>query len=253
MKQILTIAHFTAREAFRGRIILGSILVSLLIAILSLIASELSYGEKVNIALDVGLGLTHLYAMGLAIFLGSNLLLSEIESRTLYVIISRPIHRHQLIIGKIAGLIIALSTVVFICSSNTLLSYLFLDGKWNNLIILYVLGINFQVICLFIISFFLSLFCNRLLTSMYSMLILIFANFVGELQESKYFNELTSLLFKFFSLIMPNFSGTNFKEHLFFNVPFSVSDVGYALAHIVVYCAAMTLLTIVFFNKKNLD
>src|SRR4029079_10689691 len=74
--------------------------------------AEVSLDQQRRIVLDVGLASISLFSVLVSIFLGSSLLYKEIERKTLYVILPKPIRRHEFLLGKYFG--IALTAFVFV-------------------------------------------------------------------------------------------------------------------------------------------
>jgi ABC-type transport system involved in multi-copper enzyme maturation permease subunit len=86
--------------------------VALLILFFTLAMAELSLNQERRIVLDIGLGSISLFSVVAAVFLGSSLLYKEIERKTLYVILPKPIQRYEFLLGKYFG--IGLTASVFI-------------------------------------------------------------------------------------------------------------------------------------------
>ena len=84
LRKIAIVAAYTFRETY--------------------VATEFTYGVPERVALDFGLGMLSLSSLSISLFLGVSLLSKEIESRTVYMVISRPVPRFAFIIGKILGL-----------------------------------------------------------------------------------------------------------------------------------------------------
>src|SRR5688572_25305507 len=110
--RIWAIAINTFREAVRDRVLHGVLGLASGVLVLTLFLSELSLGEARRVVLDVGLASISLFSVLTAVFLGSSLLYKEIERRTLYVILPKPIQRHEFLVGKYLG--IALTAAVFV-------------------------------------------------------------------------------------------------------------------------------------------
>lgn len=104
MSQLLAIALNTFREAIRNRVFftLGLFAVGLLL--LTMAVSAASLNEEVRLMKDVGLFLTSTFSVLIAIFVGVNLLYKEIERKTIYTIVPKPIDRWQFLLGKYLGL-----------------------------------------------------------------------------------------------------------------------------------------------------
>jgi ABC-type transport system involved in multi-copper enzyme maturation permease subunit len=114
MHRIAAVAVNTFREAVRDRILLGMIGMALLILIFTLALAELSLHQERRIVLDLGLASISLFSALVSIFLGSSLLYKEIERKTLYVILPKPIRRYEFLLGKCFGIVLTVSVFVFI-------------------------------------------------------------------------------------------------------------------------------------------
>jgi Cu-processing system permease protein len=107
----LLIAHNTFREATRDRVVAGVVVAGLALLGITLVASPLALGEGGRLLVD--LGLTGISVLGLLVILitGTSLVAKEVERRTIYNLLSRPMRRPAYLVGKWAGLSAALWTV----------------------------------------------------------------------------------------------------------------------------------------------
>jgi ABC-type transport system involved in multi-copper enzyme maturation permease subunit len=108
MKAVLAIAVNTFREAVRDRILYLLLVFALLMILASRIVGVLTVGDEDKIIKDFGLSAIEVFGVMTAIFVGVGLVFKEIERRTIYAIVTRPIHRHQFIFGKYLGLALTL-------------------------------------------------------------------------------------------------------------------------------------------------
>jgi Cu-processing system permease protein len=112
MLKITAVAINTFREAVRDRVLYGLVGVALFVLFLTLALAELSLHQERRIVLDIGLASISLFSVVVSVFLGSSLLYKEMERKTLYVVLPKPIERYQFLVGKYLG--ISLTAVVFI-------------------------------------------------------------------------------------------------------------------------------------------
>lgn len=117
MVRIAAVATNTFREAVRDRVLLGMVGATLAMLLFTLAIAELSLRENARVVFDLGLGSISLFAVIVAVFLGSALLYKEIERKTLYVILPKPIRRHEFLLGKYFGIV--LTGVVFIAITGS--------------------------------------------------------------------------------------------------------------------------------------
>jgi len=109
MKAVLAIALNTFREAVRDRVLYLLLVFALLMIASSRVVGVLTVGDQDKIIKDVGLSAIGLFGVLTAIFVGVGLVFKEIERRTIYTIVTKPIHRHQFIFGKYLGLVLTLA------------------------------------------------------------------------------------------------------------------------------------------------
>jgi len=112
MRPVFAVAINTFREAVRDRVLYGVLGIATAVLLFTLVLAQVSLDQQLRIVLDVGLASISLFSVLVAVFLGSSLLYKEIERKTLYVILPKPIRRYQFLLGKYFG--IALTAFVFV-------------------------------------------------------------------------------------------------------------------------------------------
>jgi Cu-processing system permease protein len=114
MWQVGVIAVNTFRENLRDKILYNLLFFALLLIGMSVILADLTIAEQKKIVSDMGLAAINLVGLIIAIFVGIGLVNKEIERRTVYTIMARPISRAQFILGKYLGLVLTLFVNVMI-------------------------------------------------------------------------------------------------------------------------------------------
>ena len=112
MRRITAVAVNTFREAVRDRVLYGMLGIATCVLMFTLVLAEISLDQNRRIVLDVGLASISIFSVLVTIFLGSSLVYKEIERKTLYVILPKPIRRYEFLLGKYFG--IALTVFVFV-------------------------------------------------------------------------------------------------------------------------------------------
>ena len=108
MRAIGIIALNTYRETLRDKILYNLLLFAFVLIGGSVVLGELTIMEHHKIVTDMGLAAINVVGVVIGMFVGIGLVSKEIERRTVYTIMARPITRTQFILGKYAGLIITL-------------------------------------------------------------------------------------------------------------------------------------------------
>jgi len=106
------IALNTFREAARIRVLYGILILVVGANLLAIVLGEMSISQSARVARDIGLAGISLFGALTAIYLGVALLYGEIQRRTIYAIISKPLARWEFVVGKYAGMALVLSALV---------------------------------------------------------------------------------------------------------------------------------------------
>lgn len=104
MQSVMAVAKNTFRETIRDKILYNLVFFALLLIGSSVLLGTLTIGEQARIVNDLGLAAINLVAVIIAIFIGVGLVSREIERRTIYTILARPITRIQFVLGRYIGL-----------------------------------------------------------------------------------------------------------------------------------------------------
>ena len=122
MKTIWLIASGTFGEAIRRRTLLIFILVAAVLLVLGAATASFQPGHETVLVKTVGLGVIGLTGVFISVILGINLLPTEIERRTVYTVLSKPVHRYQFLLGKfLGGLLTVLASVAVMAAVFLLL------------------------------------------------------------------------------------------------------------------------------------
>lgn len=255
LKKILLIARYTFVEVYKSRVMVNVLLLGAGIALLSYVAAEFTYGVPGRVALDVGVGLTSLSTVAVAIFIGATLISKEVEQRTIYMTLSRPVSRISFIIGRVLGMssilllnLLVLTLVTYGCAKmfSMEISSLFYWVTFFNLL---------EALTMLVIVLLFSLYLNTILTVIFSLSLYISAYVVGETLalrtiESRpvFYNILSSL-----DLVLPSFSKQNLKPHLLYEKVIELPSLWSLTFSGMLYFFCICLLLVFSFEKKSLD
>ncbi len=104
MRSVVALAALTFRDLLRRRVFVILGLFAGLLVLLSFPLRELTIGQWARLITDVGFGATELSATLVAIFLGATLIAGDLDKRTLYPLLAKPVSRVHFVLGKFAGL-----------------------------------------------------------------------------------------------------------------------------------------------------
>src|SRR5947208_16133152 len=134
-RRVAAIARNAFREAVRDRVLYNLVVFALLLIGGAIFLGELSAGQEAKIIVDLGLSAILLFGVFISVFIGVGLVYKEIERRTLYAILSKPISRAEFLLGKYLGLCATLFVNVMIMCVGVSLALLYIHRGWDSLVI----------------------------------------------------------------------------------------------------------------------
>lgn len=121
LHRISVIALNTYREAVRARILHGLFGLALATGAYSLVVGAYALQEQLRVVSDLGAASASLYAVLVAVVLGATSLYRELELKTIFPILARPLHRAEYLVGKYLGTLLTLA--VFVAAYTGLLLF----------------------------------------------------------------------------------------------------------------------------------
>ncbi len=255
MNKTLTVAKYTFIEVYRSKVMLSIVFIAIGLIIISYVASEFAYGAPAKVALDFGYGLTSISNIIMSIFIGSNLLSKEIESRTLYMILSRPISRTSFMLGKVIGLSSVLIINTIILSLVSVGIYKFLDGEINILMIWAAWFSFVEAFIVMLVAILFSLSTSNALAVIYTIIFWIAGHSISTTSKILFAksNSFFSISLKNISCIVPDLEKINLKDFLIYEQSVTVDFLFRTQLYAIIYIAALLFMISYFFKNKNLD
>lgn len=259
--RIWAIALNTFREAVRNKVL--AILVMFAIALMgfSLVLGQLSLHEEVRIIKDLGLAGISIFGVVIALFLGVNLLSKELDRKTVYAIIPKPLHRHEFLLGKYVGLAVTITALVGLMSV-VLAGFLAVQGGRHGIpMIRAEMLIWLELLLLMAVAMLFSSFSSPWLSAMFAASLWVIGRNTAELEAfatGKLDGSLGGSVLGLILELLPDFrmffvSGANFDDTVV-SVHESFVSWGYvagAAAYAGAYGGMCLLLAIVLFHRRD--
>jgi Cu-processing system permease protein len=117
MRAVSSIAVHVFRESVRDRVPYTLLLFAVLLIAASYLLGQLTAGQDVKIIKDLGLAAMAVVGLFIAIFIGIGLVSKEVERRSVYSLLTKPVSRPQFVVGKYAGLVLTLAVYVAVMTA----------------------------------------------------------------------------------------------------------------------------------------
>jgi ABC-type transport system involved in multi-copper enzyme maturation permease subunit len=264
MSQILiTIAGNTFRESVRDKVLYNLILFALIMILSSILLGQLTMGNEAKVIVDLGLSSISVFGTLIAIFIGIQLVYKELEKRTAYFLLAKPVNRRQLILGKYIGLLATLFVNVAIMTVGLLATLVWQSGVnvGSLLRVLPAVFLIFLALALTTaIALLFSSFSTPALSAAFTFFLWVIGHFNRDLLE---FGNLTKsaaveVLCKGLYYLLPNFSNftwldsRNIIQAAAYGQSLNAAAIGWVLVYCVLYCSALLGLAMAVFSRRDL-
>jgi Cu-processing system permease protein len=251
------VAVNTFREAVRDRVLYNLIFFALLMIGTAILVGQISIGIERMVIINLGLSAISLIGLIMAIFIGVGLVSKEIEKRTLYSLLAKPIRRWEFIAGKYAGLLLTL-TVNTAFMTIGLAAALFYVGRplvhGDRTILVAIYFILLELALVTALALFFSCFSSPMLSTLFTLGIYVTGVFAkdirdfGDLTKSAALEAVTRVIY----YLVPHFHNFNAIAAAAHGEPVALSLIGLNTVYAAVYVALVLLAASATFSGRNL-
>jgi ABC-type transport system involved in multi-copper enzyme maturation permease subunit len=254
--RIYHIARNTFREAVRDRVLYNLIAFALLLSGAAVLVGQISIDIERLVVVDLGLSAVSLFGVVIAIFIGIGLVSKEIEKRTLYTVLSRPVRRWEFIVGKFCGLAGTLIVNASFMAIGVFGALLYVAHKFGRpdawiFVALYFIILEFLIICSLSLLF--SSFSSPLLAAVFSFSLFVIGSFADDLRG---FAALTHGFTRWVATaaiyLVPNFSTLNVITNVAHQQPLGLHLVMQNTLYALFYTAMVMSGAVLIFERRNL-
>ena len=251
--RIRAIAFNTFKEAIRDRILYLLLFFAGTSILFSRILALLTVGDRVKIIKDVGLASIALFGALMAILIGTGLVYKEIDKKTIFTLMSKPLHRHEFILGKFFGLVLTLF-IMLAAMSLIFLAIVFLHTLRIEPALLVALAfIFFELILITAVAILFSSFSTPILSALFTLSFYLIGHFSWSLDAllRKLKPGPSRILGQVLYTLIPDLENFNFKTEVVHGLPLSAGMLAYSLLYGALYTVFILTLTVIVFRKRD--
>jgi Cu-processing system permease protein len=254
------------RESVRDKVLYNLVFFAIVLIGASYLIGQLTAGQDVKIIKDLGLAATSIFGLFIAVFIGIGLVSKEVEKRSIYSLLAKPIERHHLVAGKYLGLVLTLAVnlSVMALALYAVLAYM----RWTAPPMA-VAGWERPALDPMLLTAFLMTFCELAIVTAIAVLFstfstpilsaaLTFGLFVAgrfsadlrnfnQVIESPVANAVTTAIY----WILPNLSPFNVRSQVVHGDPVSAAYVAVNLGYALLYIGALVVGAMAIFAKRD--
>ncbi len=262
------IAANTFREAVRNKVMHAIVGLALIVILCSKALAWVSAGEDVKVMTDMGLAAVTLFGVLVALFSGANLLYKEVDNRTSYLILSKPLRRYEFIAGKYLGLVLVLlgcSVIMSTVHAGYLTTFVasmeeeeVLRGEMLRSFYLALGQAYFLIFLELCVVAALGVFFSVISSPVFSAIATFCTFFIGHgLRNIKDLTDVVEsqagdLILKAMYWVLPGLFMFDIKHYAAYAQPRSLGTILGCVVYAVCYCIVILTLTCVIFRRRQL-
>ena len=266
MRAVRSVAINVFRESVRDRVPYNLVLFAVLLISSSYLLGQLTAGQDIKIIKDLGLAATSVFGLFIAIFIGIGLVSKEVERRSIYALLSKPVSRSQFIVGKYAGLVLtlAVNVTVMALALYVILAYMSwsapptIRAGWDApgidpALLKALLLIFIELMLITALALFFSTFSSPILSAALTFGLYIAGHFNADLKNFDRVVESRPAIWLARGAyhVLPDLSAFDVKTEVVHGLHVAPGFVASTAAYGLVYIAALLLVASVIFSRRD--
>jgi ABC-type transport system involved in multi-copper enzyme maturation permease subunit len=247
------IARNTFREAIRDRVLAGVVAAGVVFLLATLLARPLAMGEGTRLTVDLGLSAISFLGLLVVLMVGTSLVAKEIERRTIFNLLSRPIARPVYLAGKWAGLAGAL-WVVALALGAALWGLLAATGHGRDALpileAVYLAGLELTIVTAIAVMF--SALSTPVLSALYTLAFFLVGQWSDDLRRfAEQAPGAMRTVLEVVANLVPNLPLFNMRALAAAGEPTSALHLGVATGYALLYCACVLAVAAAAFESRD--
>ncbi len=253
LMRIRAIAANTFREAVRDKILYSLLFFALVMIGSSVLVAELTIGEFLKIVKDVGLGSISIFGVLIAVFVGIQLVNREIDRKTVYTVLSKPVHRWEFIVGKFLGLGSTLFIELAVMTLGLLVLIAVVGSQFAPELAGAVALIYLELLFLTAFAILFSTFSTPTLSALFTLSVYVIGHMSNDIYRfgQKAEAEWIQVVSKIVYYVLPNLEYFNIKNQVVHNVALFPGQIGFAVAYGLIYMSIVLFAAVVIFERRD--
>lgn len=267
MSVIVTIAMHVFKDAVRDRVLYNLVAFAVLMISASFLLGQLTAGQDVKIIKDLGLTATHVFGLFIAVFIGIGLVSTEVRRRSIYLLLSKPVRRHEVVLGKYLGLALTVTAnlAVMVAAVYAVLGYLSItEGDAfkateeapvvDPALLTAFLLILAQLLLVTAIALFFSTFTSPAVSVVCTLGLYVVGHFAVDLRQLRDVTDssVVQALGAGVSYLVPNLTAFDITLDVVHAQPVSATYVGLTVGYAAVYIAVLLVAAMGVFARRDL-
>ena len=257
MKRIGVVALNTFREAVRDRVLYNLVFFALVMMAAAILVGQISIGIEQIVIVTLGLSAISVIGLLISVFIGVGLVSKEIDKRTLYALLAKPLRRWEFLTGKFAGLVFTLAVNTAAMAAALFLALYYVKHALPRADVAVLVAVYFILLKLALVvalAMLFSCFTTPLLAILFTAGLYVAGLFVHELRglQSEEISPALAVILRWLSYLLPNFENFNVMGAAAHGRGIPGALIAQNTLYAVLYCAIVLILAAAVFSRRNL-
>lgn len=251
---MLTIGLNTFKESIRDKVFYSLLFFAVILIFFSIVLGKLTIGDPMKIIKDFGLGAISIGGTLIAIFVGIGMVYKEMEKRTIYIILSKPLARWQFLAGKYLGLSLTILAEVVVMTILLFALCFAYEQTLPWILLTAIAAIFFEILIILAFAVFFSTFATPFLSGMFTLAVFIIGHFTKDLKQvaassqDAFFKAIADVAY----YTLPNLELLNYKARVVHHLPIPGQEFALSLVYALSYIAVVLIAAVFIFEKKDI-
>ena len=252
---MLNIALNTFKEIVRNKFLYLILFFAFIFIVFSIMLGQLTIWDDNKVIVDFWLAMIEIFGMVWVLFVWSQLLFKEIEWKTIFLILSKPIRRYEFILWKFFWFSSTIALIILFQSILFLWVLLFKDIEITKLIIFSLFSTFLKLEIVLALVFFFSTFMSNILTILVTLMIYFLSHSFSILLDiaNRTKDQIVIYFTQWLQLLFPPFEALNIKDVIWSFTNFSAWYLFANIIYAIVYLSIILYFTILIFNRKKFE
>jgi ABC-type transport system involved in multi-copper enzyme maturation permease subunit len=266
VRRIWLIAGAVFKESIRDRVPYAMVVFAVLLMAASFLIAQMTAGQDMKIIKDLGLAALAIFGLFIAVFIGIGLVSKEVEKKSVFGLLSKPVSRTQFILGKYAGLVmtLAVNLGVMTIAYYGVLYYVYattppsVHAAWPapamDPRLLIAIGLIFaELMLVTALALFFSTYSSPLLATLLTVALWVAGHFNADLRNfgNVVDSAAAAAIARAAYYVLPNLAPFDVKAEVVYGMPISMRHVAYTLAYAVVYITTLLTAAVAIFRRRD--
>jgi len=251
LNRVLAVAANTFRESVRERVLYNLLFFAVVLTLSSLVLKQLSLRQDEKIVKDVGLAAMDFFGTLIAVFIGVGLVSKEIERRSLYPLLAKPLSRDEFFVGKFLGLAFTLLVNTAVMTAGLAVTLLATGRAFDPGLLKGIIPIYLGLMLTVAIALFFSTVTSAAVAAIGTLCLCIAGRYSDILLHMKADLGAAGGVVQFLYYVLPNFRNFDLKSQVVYGDPVAWSIVGQIGGYALVYTAVVMIAGALAFRARD--